>query len=319
LKQKIYLIGIVILLTLVLNTCYRQSDFPILKGPYLGQKPPGLKPEVFAPGIISGSDHEGCAEFTKNGTLFLFQRLPHTEASPTDIPVFIMELKDGKWTELRPAPFESPYLDWDYHFTPNGRILYFTSKRPAIIEGKSSLNPNIWMTEITPDGWTQPRLLPYPINTAESSEQTPSVTREGTLYFFSSRYGGYGKCDIYRAKEISGSLVQVENLGNVINTEHDEYDLFVAPDESYLIFSSDRPGGFGSVDLYISFRKVDGTWTEPKNMGKNINSGGAVFPSVTDDGRFLFFQSGRGGNGDIYWVDARIIEEMKQDPMICRR
>ena len=99
----------------------------------------------------------------------------------------------------------------------------------------------------------------------------------------------------------------------MINTEHDEYDLFIAPDESYLIFSSDRPGGFGNVDLYISYKKGDGTWTEPKNMGRNINSGGAVFPSVTDDGRFLFFQSRRGGNGDIYWVDAKIIEELKPD------
>ena len=149
-----------------IETIYRSSvertnaiKDPILKGPYLGQTPPGLIPEVFAPGIICGSDHEGCAEFTKNGSLFLFQRLSRTESNPTDIPVFLMELKHGKWTEPSPAPFESPYMDWDYHFAPNGRILYFTSKRPASVNGKSSLSSNIWMTEITPEGWTQPLLL----------------------------------------------------------------------------------------------------------------------------------------------------------------
>ncbi len=75
-----------------------------------------------------------------------------------------------------------------------------------------------------------------------------------------------------------------------MNTEFSEHDPFVAPDESYLIFTSTRPGGFGREDLYIGYKKVDGSWTEPKNMGKTINSSGVDFcPMLSPDGKYLFF------------------------------
>jgi len=90
-----------------------------------------------------------------------------------------------------------------------------------------------------------------------------------------------------------------------------EHDPFVAPDESYLVFTSvNRPGGYGSGDMYISFRKEDGTWTEAKNLGKLFNTSGYDFcPIVSPDGEYFFFTQ----RGDIYWVKVEAIETMKSD------
>jgi len=301
-------------LLLLAGSSHGQEDetrFVELKGPYLGQKPPGMTPEVFAPGIINTDDHEGCGEFTRGGTLFLFHRLGRNDTDWVDIPVFILELENGSWTPPRPAPFESEHQDWDYHFAPDGKTFYFTSMRPTKSGEQPPKHGNIWRVEITSAGWGEPVLLPPPINGPDHHDSSPSLTNDGTLYFFSSRDGGYGRADIYRAPLIEGEYQKVENLGATINTEHSEYDLVIAPDESFLVFSSTRPGGYGDVDLYVSFRTTDDGWTEPRNLGEKVNATGAVFPSLTDDGKYLFFQSRPGDCGTIFWVDARVIHELR--------
>ena len=108
-----------------------------------------------------------------------------------------------------------------------------------------------------------------------------------------------------------------ENLGRRINTESREYDPFIAPDESYLIFASERPGGLGAADLYISFREAGGAWGDPKNMGTAVNSSAADYtPMLSPDGKYLFFTSSRQAQDDIYWIDARVIDTFRPaDPL----
>ena len=288
----------------------KRESFPILKGPYLGQIPPGLKPEIFAPGIISTEKlGEGSCAFTKNAELFLFSLRWPPEEHKT---IYMTELKNGQWTKPAPAPFNSEYQDWDFHFAPDSKTLYFTSKRPVSEGGEPSWYGNIWMTQLTSSGWIPPQLLESPINTADSHDCGASLTNDGTLYFFSRRKGGLGENDIYRAKMVNGKYPKVENLGKVVNTEYWEYDAFIAPDESYLLFSSNRPGGYGEFnDIYITFRNKNDTWSEPRNLGKDFRDSGIC--SVTLDGRFLFFATGRTGNDDIYWVDTKILERLRPE------
>ena len=287
-------------------------DFPVLQGPYLGQKPPGMTPEIFAPGIISTDEwSESIAGFGMAGELFIFIRfLPN---NPNIL--YVTELKDNKWMNPYPAPFNTPFSDWDCNFAPDGFTFYFSSNRP-VSDGVASEKPwNIWVTQITDTGWADPVMLEYPVNTEEHNEGYASVTKDGTLYFFSvGRGDGYGQDDLYRAVLTDGKYSQVENLGGCINTEFAEADPFISPDEDYIIFCSNRPGGFGTVDMYVSFRKEDGSWTEPKNLGEAINSASRDFiPSVTADGRFFFFRSEKSGRGDVYWVDAKVIEKSRPD------
>jgi tetratricopeptide (TPR) repeat protein/Tol biopolymer transport system component len=293
-------------------TNQKKEDFPILKGPYLGQKPPGMTPEIFVPGIISTENlGEGSCAFTQNAELFLFNLRYPPEEHRT---IYITELKNGRWTQPIPAPFNSEYQDWDFHFAPDGRTLFFTSKRPVSEGDEPSQYANIWVTEISSSGWTRPQILESPINTVDSYDCGASLTHDGTLYFFSRREGGFGENDIYRAQMVNGKYLEVENLGKAINTEYREYDAFIAPDESYLIFSSDRPGGYGEFnDIYISFRNYDDTWSEPKNLGKDFRDSGIC--CVTLDNKFLFFSTGRTGNDDIYWVKAKIIDDLKPDEL----
>jgi Tol biopolymer transport system component len=228
--------------------------------------------------------------------------------------IYQTELKENRWTKPSPAPFDSDYEDWDFHFTPDSKTLYFTSKRPSGEGREASKYGHIWVTQMTQSGWEQPRLLEYPVNTPDSHSIYPSLTQEGTLYFFSNREGGFGQHDIYRSELVNGKYKKVENLGEIINTENWEYDLYIAQDETYLIFSSDRPGGFGrNNDMYIVFRKTDGTWTSPINLGKDFCDAGC--PSVTLDGKYFFFASDRTGICNIYWVDAKIIEELKPEKL----
>ena len=133
---------------------------------------------------------------------------------------------------------------------------------------------------------------------------------------------------------INGQFSESKNLGESINTNLKEVDPSIAPDESYIIFCR-REEGRG-WDLYISFKKRDGSWSIAKNMGDQINSNAAEFcPTMSADGKYLFFTSTRSnlpsyskipityeekihflrspgnGNSDIYWVDAKIIETLK--------
>ena len=153
----------------------------------------------------------------------------------------------------------------------------------------------------------------------------------------SQRNGGYGNYDIYKASMIDGRFQDPENLGNIINTAANDYDPCISPDESFLIFASDgRENSLGGIDLFITFRLDNGSWATPLNMGERINSSGHdVCPYLSPDGNYFFFTSSRknyknysetnltyedikhvnlsSGNGrpDIYWVDAKIIEELR--------
>ena len=96
------------------------------------------------------------------------------------------------------------------------------------------------------------------------------------------------------------------------NTEAHEWDPFIAPDESYLIFCSTKPGGFGGDDFYISFKDSNNKWSEPVNLGELINSPASDNrPYVTNDGKYFFYTSSKRGNRDIYWVDARFLDQFR--------
>ncbi|HMG94210.1 MAG TPA: hypothetical protein VK589_29325, partial [Chryseolinea sp.] len=142
------------------------------------------------------------------------------------------------------------------------------------------------------------------------------VSDKGTLFFgaYLDSIGNYGKSDLYyySLKDHSAAII---NLGNVINSTSEEWDPFIAPDESYLLFESDRPGGYGGTDIYITFNR-DSSWSQPVNLGSSINTKGyEVAARVSPDGKFLFFDRPQKNEQDIYWVSSDIIERLKsQNP-----
>ena len=104
------------------------------------------------------------------------------------------------------------------------------------------------------------------------------------------------------------------SLDSNINSDLNDWDSFIAPDESYIIFSSqNRIDSIGGQDLYISFKDpASGVWTKAANMGPCINSDSSeICPFVTKDNRAFFFTSRRRGYADIYWIDGKIIDRLK--------
>lgn len=176
--------------------------------------------------------------------------------------------------------------------------------------GSGSIS-HIWRVEITDTGWGERAPFPAPINTPYF-ESFASDTAAGALYFFSRRPGGKGRFDLYMCALKDGTYTDAINL-EALNTEYDEWDPFIAPDESYLIFCSTKPGGLGRDDLYITFMGKDGDWAPPINMGEEVNSTGSENrPCVTRDGRYFFFTSTRNGSRDTFWVRAEYLDRFRK-------
>ncbi len=273
---------------------------PPPRGAYLGQTPPGTTPELFAPGIVSTRALELNAVFTPDGNELYFTRLIDNRET-----LMTTRRLDGAWTPPAVADFSGAFTDVDPFITRDGRRLYFSSSRPVDGSGESK-DADLWYLERQAGGgWGEPVHLGEP-NTEGKDDYYTSLSDDGTLYF--SIFESKNAADIYRAARQEGGFGPAERVAGGISTEALEHDPLVAPDGSYLIFTSDRPGGYGSADLYISFAGADGSWTEPVNMGESINSANYEFCAMlSPDGEYLFFTS----RNDIYWVDARVIEGLR--------
>ena len=307
-KWKVIYIGILLFNVTVFANFGQEDDFPALKGPYLGQESPGNTSEVFLDGIISTvANPEMCAAFTADGKEFYFNRRYKDRWT-----IFFTKEVGGKWIEPKPMPFTSTYTDRDFTISPDEQSIYFGSNRPEREGGNPQQSLDIFVIQRGKNyTWGQPINLGKPVNTREYGENYPSVATNGNLYFFSCRNDGLGGCEIYMSPFSRGKYLDPVNLGPAINSKMNDWDAYIAPDESYIIFSSqNREDTLGEQDLYISYRK-DGVWTKARNMGNRVNSSSdEICPSVSLDGKYLFFTTRRRGRADIYWVSSKIIQEL---------
>jgi hypothetical protein len=243
-----------------------------------------------------------------DGHRLIFERIPVESKEGRTAAVYIMDLVGGKWTG--PDASEFPIADWYKNFfgyeTDKDMVIArvrpkFTADDPFLLD--------LWSVRRTKTGWSEPRELA--IN-SDKIDTWPSVTRDGTIYFFSARAGGFGGHDLYRSEKTGGAYTKVEKLGPVINTAGDELDPLIAPDENFLIFCSEKLDGFGDQDLFISFRLANGSWSEPQNLGASINTSGEdMRPVLSADGKVLFFTSDVSGVLNIHWVDMSFVDRFR--------
>lgn len=245
-------------------------------GPYFGIQAVDT-PQIMAPGFISSVASEYNGTFAPDGRQFYYT----TVIPGKDFITFTQLTKDNTWTEPKVAPFSGKYPDFDPFFSPDGSILFFSSKRPV----KGVAKSRIWYVEKTNGEWGEPE---YVVLQGDFKDVFyNSVTRDGTIYF---NMWSTGK--IYKAIRKDTTYV-VEELPEIINAGFRKGDPYISPDEDYLIFSGYRNDSYGKADLYISFN-IKGTWTNPENLGKPINSSRQdMCPSVTSDGKIFIFSSNR--------------------------
>jgi Tol biopolymer transport system component len=246
-------------------------------------------PVIFGEGVISTGDFESHPAFMPDGRTLYFVKSTPTFSFWT---IVVSRFVDGRWTTPEIAPFSGRYSDADPFITADGKKLYFISRRPA--PGKTTQDLDIWVMNKTDNGWSEPHNLGSPVN-SDANEWYPTVASDGTLYFGSGRAGGKGATDIYRSQFAGGNFGAPENLGSEVNTEFDEYEPLIAPDQSFLIFmAAGRPDANSrSGDLFLSYRK-NGTWTKAVNLGNEINSPRNEYsPTISPDGSYFFFASAR--------------------------
>ena len=300
---------------------------PMPQGPYLGQTP-GNTPTIFAPGFISTNLNELNGNFGPEGKAFFFS----LDAPRGDFATILHTTMDasGTWSEVKIAPFSGKFSDVDPVFSPQGNQIYFCSDRPRPSDSTRK-DFDIWRVDREGDAWKEPLHLGNKLNTPRNDWYCSS-TRDGTLYY-STWDPERNTDDIFSAAADDG--YEPVNIGGGVNTGSAEFDPFISPDESYLLFSSYRRSGHGNADLYISF-KVDGEWSEAQNLGEKINSSGKDYcPWVSTDGKYLFFTSMRtekpyhemdeitlpglrkkmldidNGMGNVYWVKADFLQDLR--------
>ncbi len=273
---------------------------------YLGQERPGATPLPFAPGIVSvGDRYEYGSVWSEDGTELYFGVLVDGRAE-------IHETRwDGtSWTKPDVVVSDPHHSVNDPFLSPDGQRLYFISDRPDHDGGTPEDDPtyDIWFVEREGTGWGAPENVGPPVN-SDHNEYYVSFGASGALYFASDRNASRaGDFDLYRAAPHDAGFRDARRLHGDVNTGHYEADAFVSPDESYLVFSSARPGGRGRGDLYVSFRRDDGSWGSGKSLGDAINTEGhELCPFVTADGKYLFYTS----EGDIQWVRSDVIDVLR--------
>jgi hypothetical protein len=269
-----------------------QMSFSQVPDLYLGLTPPGNTPEVFAPGIVSQPGrNERVITFSPSGheIFFAIGNWPYRST-------MYIQYKDGAWTSPVLASFSTGRSAEEPFFSLDGNRVYYYAYQPNEIS-----NADIYYSEKTGDGWSDPVNPGNTLNTA-GDEFHPNIVNDGSIYFANTA----GKT--YRSQYSDGSfqprVILPGNVNSGIWPDH-----YVAPDESYMIFTSTMSGGFGSSDLYVSFRNTDNSWTTPQNLGTPINTSGREGSAdVTPDGKYMTYDN----IADIYWVKIdNIIDSLK--------
>jgi hypothetical protein len=283
--------SVVILISVLIFESFVSSQTIPTDSLYLGQTPPGDSAIVFAPGTISLPN--------RRETKIVFS--PNNEECLIGIginntfQILYTDFYSGYWKDQAPAYFIPNSRPIEPFFSPDSLHVFFTSYA------------DIYMSTLANQTWSSPVMLASPVNTGYE-EYHPTASLNGTLYFCSMRENPSGY--LYRSVPENGNYSTIEKLDAVINRNSSDqdgaYDPFIAPDESYILFSSIRSEGYGQADQYISYNR-NGSWTNPKNLGPTINTPAIEYGSyVSPDGKYYFFSRpvgwGPAAAADIYWI-----------------
>lgn len=286
-------------------------------------------PIVFAPGIISnGLDNRDMTISPSNDELY------YTLQQKSGSIILYCKKTGNRWSKPEVAWFSGKFSDMEPAFSPDGKKLFFASNRPLKETDSLAKDYDLWCIEKKNNQWIQPFNLGTAINT-EKDEYYPSIASNRNLYF--TRDNGDTKDDIFISKNNNGQFETPLVLPKEINSAGYDFNAFIDPEESFIIFSSyKRKDDLGGGDLYISRRK-ENVWQPAIHFEKGINSPALDYsPFISFDKKYLFFTSKRSsikfplknrkslkeieqqylshsnGSDDIYMVSMDAIRELLQ-------
>lgn len=317
-----------------------------LYGDYLGQTPPGDTPVVFAPGIISKSSLEHSAAIFSSDGNEVYWCSHEFPLNRNKAKLWFMTRINNRWTKpeiltpfgdsnrwIKPE-FSPPFVDSlqiscvNPFLSIDGKRLYFfvvyfgVNRNKVIKNGVSPslsigyINSESFVIEKQDNGWSKPQSVNLVTNIADSHPDQLTFTSDGTVYFIAGHGPSINNTtSIFKSKLKNGNYLPADSLPACINSPSLDWTPYIARDDSYLIFSSNRHNSNDAGDLYISFHDINADiWSEPINMGEPINTWAQErFPTVSPDGKYLFFTRWTENNHmDIFWVSAKIIDRLRE-------
>ena len=299
-------LALTLVLVLFFNACkvnkqnLKDKNSSIIESPYFGQKPPGLTPEIFAPGIISiDGRYEHGISFSPNLDEVFFS----ANKKDKDPSIYFSKLKGKKWTNPKKVNFTKGLKVGEMHpfVKPMGDQIYFTAHDEFTLpEHKESVK--IWVVNRVGNSWGTAKELESPIN--EDFVFYPNQAKNGDLYYFN-----ISKRGTYYAPNKNGKFPKVHKV------EIGGVHAFISPSQDYIVVNArNRKDSKRKSDIYVYFKEKDGTWSKAINLGNEVNSNFAeTCPSITPDGKYLFFgrYNEKGGLSNFYWVSTEIISKLK--------
>jgi Tol biopolymer transport system component len=306
-RYRIYITNMSFLLLMSMVSCRTYAQFD-----YFEKAPPGKTATRFAPGVISTDAVEHSAPaFSPDGrkVLWTIMELPSYKTYLME-----MDFQNGQWSAPHRPSFQLPDANYAFpSWSSDGQILYFSSTRKSEYDTLNQKGNQLWQVEWNGKQWQEPkRISPvFPPNA-----YALSVSKAGTVYF---THGPFRSSDWNILHSTISNKTYDIPTSLPINTTYYEDGPCIAPDESFILFESNRPGSIeGSIDIYIAFRTQGHSWSEPINLGPIVNSPATErFAKLSPDGKYIFFCSDRrtvngSPNLDMYWIDASFIYTMKR-------
>jgi len=280
------------------STSYSQDDISIPDGPYLGQTPPGLTPEIFAPGIVSiKGRYEFGISFSPDLDEIYFT-VQKKGGVPADI--YFSKLEDNKWTPFKKVSFTKGQKagEMEPNVSYDGNKIYFTAYNADFTD------TSIWYVNRLNNGWSDAIKLDSSFN--EHEVMTSTLAKNGDLYYTNISK----RMRTFYAPNINGKYpkfqeAEIEFGGHA----------FISPSQDYLIVDARNTEDKNKkADFYVYFKKKDGAWTKPINLGITVNSKfDERVATVTPDGKYLFFSryNEEGEIANLYWVSTEVIENVR--------
>ena len=299
--KKVYFI-LILVFSVFLSACNtknqrsKDSDSPTIENPYFGQKTPGLTAEIFAAGLVSiNGRYDYGISFSPDLDEMYFSA--NKKGKTADI--YFSKIEDKKWKTIQKANFTKGQKDAEMEpfFKADGKRIYFT--------GYSSgyKDEEIWYVDRLGNGWSNAIKLDSPIN--DDNVMYLTQAKNGDVF-----YDNISKRKMYSSSSKNGGFPKVQEVEVEIGSH-----AFISSSQDYLLVQAqnkkDKKRG---SDIYVYFKKKDGTWSKPINLGNTVNSNfGEAVPSVTPDGKYLFFSryNEEGGISNLYWVSTKIISKLK--------
>ena len=267
-------------------------------GDYLGQTPPKDSAIIFAPGIISVTNRgEYALSISPNHDEYFYNA---GVSEDTTQPYGLLQIKrvGDKWLKPQKANLNQKEL-WEQEafFSPDGNDIYYAVSDSGYTK--------IWLSHKTKNGWSKGEPLNSPINESAKRLFYATFSNNGNLY-----YTNVDKVKIYMSENDNGTYDSINDIG-LPRAGH----AYIAPDEQYIVFDSRQSDNYGKTDIYIAFKTMSGIWSEPINLGPQVNTEYLeTCPSLSPDCKYIFFGRYNDENekSNIYWISSEIIDKLRE-------